>query len=209
MKIEKFTSPPNISRLPDGTEVSGTVDPATGGIRVTLSGGGTEPAADVNLADVGGSPITLGQKTSANSVPVVIASDGTQATAANQTAVQVTAGSITGVREVLYDAAGNAVDYTTPVQTYGSNSFLNVVAGTATTTVKSGAGSLIAVVINTKGASSNTLTIYDNTAGSGTVIAIIDTTAALVTLTYNVAFSTGLTLVSATGTGANYTAIYR
>lgn len=96
-----------------------------------------------------------------------------------------------------------------PVQTYVSNSFLNVAAGTATTVVKSGAGTLASITINTKGASSNTLTVYDNTAGSGTKIATIDTTAAQVTLNFNVAFGTGLTIVSATGTGADYTVAYR
>jgi len=46
---------------------------------------------------------------------------------------------------------------------------------TGTTTIKSGAGILRRVVINTKGSGSNTFTIYDNTSGSGTVIAVIDT----------------------------------
>lgn len=79
----------------------------------------------------------------------------------------------------------------------------------ATTAVKSGAGFLHAVTINTKGASSNVLTLYDNTAASGTVIATIDTTSASVTLTYDSAFSTGLTAVTATGTAADITITYR
>jgi len=83
-----------------------------------------------------------------------------------------------------------------------------VAAGTATTTVKSGAGVLRSITINTKGASANTMTVYDNTAGSGTKIAVIDSTGGAATLTYNVAFATGLTIVSATGTGADYTVSY-
>ncbi len=55
-----------------------------------------------------------------------------------------------------------------------SSSFSNI-AATGTTTVKSGAGIFRRLVINTKGVSSNTFTIYDNTAGSGTVIATVDT----------------------------------
>jgi len=88
--------------------------------------------------------------------------------------------------------------------------YQNVAAGTATTTVKGGSGILIGVSINTKGASSNTLTIYDNTAGSGTKIATIDTTVAAGFYNYGgLYFRTGLTLVSATGTGADYTVIYQ
>lgn len=106
----------------------------------------------------------------------------------------------------LFPTAASLSD---PVQTYVSNSYLNVAAGTATTVVKSGAGTLASITINTKGASSNTLTVYDNTAGSGTKIATIDTTVAAITLNFNVAFATGLTIVSATGTGADYTVAYR
>lgn len=81
----------------------------------------------------------------------------------------------------------------------------NVSAGTATTVVKSGAGFLHSITINTKGASSNTLTVYDNTAASGTIIALIGTTGQEQTLTYDVNFTTGLTCASASGTGADYT----
>jgi len=87
--------------------------------------------------------------------------------------------------------------------------FTNVAAGTATTTIKSGTGILIGISINTKGATGNTLTIYDNTAGSGTKIATIDTTVQAGLYLYRLKFVTGLTCVSATGTGADYTAIYQ
>ena len=80
---------------------------------------------------------------------------------------------------------------------------------TGTTTIKSGAGILRRVVINTKGTGSNTLTIYDNTSGSGTVIAAIDTVNGVSGhFEYNVAFSIGLTVVNATGTSADITVIY-
>ena len=80
---------------------------------------------------------------------------------------------------------------------------------TGTTTIKSGAGILRRVVINTKGSASNTFTIYDNTSGSGTVIAAIDTVNGVSGyFEYNVAFSTGLTVVGATGTSADITVIY-
>ncbi len=80
---------------------------------------------------------------------------------------------------------------------------------TGTTTIKSGAGILRRVVINTRGGAFNTFTIYDNTSGSGTVIAAIDTTNAVSgNFEYNVAFSTGLTVVGAIGTSADITVIY-
>lgn len=44
----------------------------TGHLLVTNAGGGV---SDTNLTEVGGQPITLGQNTMANSIPVVIASD--------------------------------------------------------------------------------------------------------------------------------------
>jgi hypothetical protein len=103
---------------------------------------------------------------------------------------------------------GAAVSMTNPVQTYQSNSYLNITTNT-TTTVKSGAGTLACIAVNTKGASSNTATIYDNTAGSGTLIGKIDTTTAVGVQCYNVAFGTGLTIVTATGTGADLTVSYR
>ena len=80
---------------------------------------------------------------------------------------------------------------------------------TGTTTIKSGAGILRRVVINTRGGLLNTFTIYDNTSGSGTVIAAIDTVNGVSgQFEYGVSFSTGLTVVNATGTSADITVIY-
>lgn len=82
------------------------------------------------------------------------------------------------------------------------------IAGAATTVIKSGAGFLHTFIINTKGAAA-TATIYDNTAGSGTVIAIVDLTGVSGTgTTYDVAFLTGLTVVT-TGTLSDITVSYR
>jgi hypothetical protein len=73
------------------------------------------------------------------------------------------------------------------------------------TSIKTGAGLLAQVTINTKGATGNTLTIYDNTAASGTVIAVIDTTSQVTTLIFDVGFTVGLTIALATGTAADIT----
>lgn len=77
-----------------------------------------------------------------------------------------------------------------------------------TTTIRSGEGLLGMVTINTKGASANTCTIYDNTAGSGTVLAVIDTTVTPQSLFYGVKYTVGLTVVVATGTAADITISY-
>lgn len=81
-----------------------------------------------------------------------------------------------------------------------SNSFTNITTAT-TTVVKSGAGSLHSVTINSLGTIASTVTIYDNTAGSGSKIGTIDSLTLKGTFTYDVAFATGLTIVS-TGTVA-------
>jgi hypothetical protein len=77
-----------------------------------------------------------------------------------------------------------------------------------TTVIRTGRGVLVGVTINTKGAAANTATVYDNTAGSGTVIGVIDTTSALGMLPYGAQFNTGLTVVMATGTQADITVIW-
>lgn len=82
-------------------------------------------------------------------------------------------------------------------------------AANATTQIRTGAGVLHAVCINTKGAASNTVTIYDNTASSGTTIGIIDSTVLLGCFTYDAAFGTGLRVVIGTGTAPDITFTYR
>lgn len=76
-----------------------------------------------------------------------------------------------------------------------------------TTTVKSGAGTLHTVTINNAGAT-DTITLYDNTAGSGTVIAVIGSTSEA-TFTYDLAFTTGLTAVIAGTTSPDVTFTYK
>lgn len=72
-------------------------------------------------------------------------------------------------------------------------------AAPTTTVVKSGAGFLHAIIIN-KATATGVITIYDNTAASGTIIATITQPAAVLAtsyvLPYNVSFATGLTIVT-------------
>jgi hypothetical protein len=90
----------------------------------------------------------------------------------------------------------------------GALNYSNLSAN-GTTTIKSGSGWLHSITINSKGATGNTATLYDNTAASGTKIATIDTTSQIQTLLFDVAFSTGLTIVLATGTSADLTVSYQ
>lgn len=91
--------------------------------------------------------------------------------------------------------------------TFGGYSYNNINSN-ATTVVKAGPGRLHSITINTKGATANIATIFDNTAGSGTQIGVIDTTSTIGTVIYDLAFRTGLTIVTSAGTAANITVSY-
>jgi hypothetical protein len=78
-------------------------------------------------------------------------------------------------------------------------SFTNITTST-TTVIKAGPGVLHAVCVNTP-AATGTFQMYDNTAGSGTKIGLITSFASVSgCFIYDVAFSTGLTVVTATAT---------
>lgn len=101
-----------------------------------------------------------------------------------------------------------SVDVIQPVITKpASSSYLHLNAN-GTTTVKSGAGVLRRIVINTRGGILNTLTIYDNTTATGAVIGVVDTVNAGGAFDYELDFTTGLTVVLAVGTAADITIIY-
>jgi len=95
---------------------------------------------------------------------------------------------------------------TVNVGTVQGYSFQNISTST-TTTVKSGAGVLHGINVNTKGTVASTVTVYDNTAGSGAIIAILDSLNLSGWNQFDISFATGLTLVT---TGApNITVAYR
>lgn len=79
-----------------------------------------------------------------------------------------------------------------------SHQFTNI-AGAATATVKSGKGTLVRIT-NNKKVANGVITIYDNTAASGTKIGTITNPATLLdsaqTFEFGVAFYTGLTIVT-------------
>lgn len=90
-----------------------------------------------------------------------------------------------------------AQTFGSPQQTISVYKYKNI-TDQSTTTVKSGSGILHTICVNTP-AATETITIYDNTAGSGTKIGTATIYASTnPCLTYDVAFSTGLTIVTAT-----------
>ena len=90
-----------------------------------------------------------------------------------------------------------AQTFGTPQQTILAFKYTNI-TGQAATTIKSGSGVLHTICVNTA-AATETITIYDNTAGSGTKIGTATVYASTnPCLTYDVNFATGLTLVTAT-----------
>jgi hypothetical protein len=71
-------------------------------------------------------------------------------------------------------------------------SYIHLTTNIASTNAKSGVGLLKAVVINSSGDTGATLTIYDNTSGTASVVAVINISVTPVTLTYGLALATGL-----------------
>lgn len=86
--------------------------------------------------------------------------------------------------------------------------YANITTNT-TTVVKTGPGVLHTITVNIVGTAPATLTIFDNTAGSGTKIATATITASDTWFLYDVGFNNGLTIVTASGaTVGDYTVSY-
>lgn len=69
------------------------------------------------------------------------------------------------------------------------------ISTSGTFVIKNSSGKLDSIVINNKGAGASTITVYNNTAGSGDVIAVIDTNDVQGPQGYGTNFDTGLTVV--------------
>ena len=82
------------------------------------------------------------------------------------------------------------------------------IAGLATTVVKAAPGTFHGITINTKGSAATTITVYDNTAASGKVIAIIDPTTELGELVFDAECLIGITVVTAVGGFADITVLW-
>lgn len=93
----------------------------------------------------------------------------------------------------------------------GGYTYAHVAAGQATTVIKAAAGTLHSITFGGAATATNTTTLYDNATGSGTVIGIPSVTAlvAPTTLLYDIAFTTGLTIITATANGADMTVAFK
>lgn len=83
----------------------------------------------------------------------------------------------------------------------------NYISSATTTTVFSGSGTLVGVTFGKQG-TAFVLTIYDNTAGSGTVVAVLSPTAP-VSLPFGITLSIGCTIVSTATVAGSATVIYK
>lgn len=188
--------------------------------------------ASTNVAQFGGLAVNIGTGAAGTGTPRVSVSndskvqtwDGTNTMAVKAASTQAVATDPSAVFQLNPNSPGILTAGTagtpsaqvvsiqgetgmTPVQTSpaaaatGGYSFSHISTST-TTTVKSGAGTLHTININSLGTVASTITVFDNTAGSGTVIAVLNSlTIGQGCYTFDVAFATGLTLVT-TGTVA-------
>jgi hypothetical protein len=92
----------------------------------------------------------------------------------------------------------------TPV--FESGLLYNNITTATTALVKSGAGTLGRLIINTAGAGSSAA-IYDGLSASGTLIATVST-ATQNSLSFGIAFAAGLCVVTSGGSAANITVAY-
>lgn len=79
------------------------------------------------------------------------------------------------------------------------------IATTTTTVVQTGGGVLGSIVLGETAAGA--ITVYDNTAASGTIIAVLKASTVEGTYTFNCAFSIGLTVVTAAASKLTVNAI--
>lgn len=141
---------------------------------------------------------------------VTIVPSGTQAVSGTVSATQSGTWNVNNISGTVSLPTGAATESTLAALSnkFNTNSFSNINTNT-TTVVKSGSGVLKRIVVNKVGGASNTCTIYNNTSGTGTIIATIDPVHTQMVFEYDVVFTTGLTIVTATGTAADLTIVYQ
>lgn len=183
------------TNLSTGTGASGAGIP-----RVTISNDSSLAAnQSVNVAQVNGVTTSVGNGVSGTGVQrVAIASDNTPFPVKldDGSGASVTVGQKTMANSLPVTIASD--------QTIVTWSYVHH-AGAATTLVKTGAGTFHAVCQNGQ---AGVTSIFDNTVGSGTTIAIINASGTPNCLTYDVAFATGLTIVT-TNAANDITATYK
>lgn len=143
----------------------------------------TAPASDTASSGLNGRLQRIAQRLTSL---ITATTDRTQKT-------QLTNGTIDGA--IKASSTPPALTDTSLVVTNSPFSYTNITTA-VTTTIKSGAGMLHTITINTT--ANGTLTVYDNTAGSGTIIALVSPVNGMAPscLIYDLQFNTGLTVVS-------------
>lgn len=154
--------------------------------------------ATVNGLKIDGSGVTQPISAASLPLPTGAATESTQSSLLTATTNRTQKTQITdGTRDGTVKAASAppALTDTAFVVTNSPFSYTNITTA-ATTTIKSGAGMLHTITVNTT--ANGSLIVYDNTAGSGTIIATVTSinNTACSTLIYDIQFNTGLTVVS-------------
>lgn len=103
--------------------------------------------------------------------------------------------STSGILQVVNMAAEPGMDSTLDRMWGGWKGLGSYISTATTTVVKSGAGVLHTIVVGETAAGA--ITVYDNTAASGTIIAVLKSSIGENTYTFDRAFTTGLTIVTA------------
>lgn len=168
-----------------------------------LSLPGSAYAGQIDIASVGGTSISGGAVLSKITDNNTGSSVGWGITAAGYGQVSIQAVGSSG------PLSGAALPVQQLAVATGAYSYAHVNANASATNIKNGAGTLAAVVVNTKGASANVLTLYDSTGAASGTIAVIDVTSAVGAIPYNLAFANGLTYALATGSAADVTFVYK
>jgi urea transporter len=113
---------------------------------------------------------------------------------------------------MLATTVNGVLKVATSADVSGGYSYNHIAAGAAATfVIKASAGTLHTITLNSAATATNVTTIYDNPSGSGTVIAVPAVTTATVptTLTFDIAFALGLTIITTTANGGDMTICYK
>ncbi len=79
------------------------------------------------------------------------------------------------------------------------------ISANGTYLIKAGLGTIGTVTVNSRGTGGNTLTLYDGTDATGTVLAVIDTTAAQGSYLFDLLIGTGIFVELVGGVAADVT----
>lgn len=190
----------NVAQVNGQTVNVGTGAAGTGTMRVTTS-------TDSTIGTLTGGGVASGASDSGNPVKVGGVFNTTQPTLTNGQRGDVQMDSRANVSTTLGTLISGE-DQTNNVMRVEGQFTRATMTSATTTTHKSGSGLLHSVTVN-KAVATATITMYDNTAGSGTVIGTITFGAALLSdppicAVYDVNFSTGLTVVTSGATDVTF-----